>query len=153
MTEKQFNQLQIGDKVMNNTLTGETTVVDINRQDGTINTGGPWRKFNGVHLADPTKPQNYTVLEPVTHVTLSIIMLRRYSLLEAVLVQTILRAGTEGFIGTNETLCDATQLCRSLSTFNTIISRLIREGIIMRENLAGKASRYTINLDKAKQYL
>lgn len=153
MTTKQFNELHIGDMVMNNALTKEVPVLDINRKLGSINTGGSWRRYKNVKLAGMPVPEHFTCLEPVTHVTLSMNMLKRYSLLDAIIISTIRRAGPEGYIGTNETLCEHTQLCRSISTFNTIISRLTHEGIVIRENLAKKASRYTIDAEKAEPYL
>ena len=56
MTEKQFNELRIGDKVMNGSLTGEVVVLDIDRNKATINTGGTWRSAKNVRLAGILTP-------------------------------------------------------------------------------------------------
>ena len=152
MTEKQFESLKVGDKVMNNALTKEVPVIDINRQKGIINTGGAWRRFKNVKLAGIPVPDHFTRLEPLTHITLPVKMLKRYPLLDTVILHTILRAGPDGFVGTNETLCDATQLCRSAGTFNVIIMRLVREGLVIRENLAKKVTRFLVDEERAKDF-
>ena len=153
MTEKQFNQLKVGDIVMNNALTKQVQVLDICRNRGLINTGGAWRKYKGVYLARGPLPEHFTRLEPVTHFNLSIKALKRYSLLEVIIIHTIHRAGPKGFIGNNETLREATQMNNSIATINLLMSHLTRDGIVIRECLAGKASRFTINEELAKEYL
>ena len=153
MTEKQFRELKVGDTVMNNGLTNEVQVKDICRARGLINTGGAWRQYKNVCLKKATLPEHFTRLEPVTHFNLSVKALKRYTLLEVVIINTIHRAGPEGFIGSYETLRDATQMGNSIGTVNLVMSHLIRDGIVVRECLANKASILTINEELAKDYL
>lgn len=153
MTAKQFQQLKVGDIVMNSALTKEVKVLDISRSKGLINTGGAWRRFKGVCLAGIPKPENFTRLEPVTHVTLSIKALKRFSLVEVLLVDAIRRAGPNGFLGNNETLLRATQMDKSIHTANVLLNRLVRDGIVIRENLANKATLFFVDEEKAKDYL
>ena len=138
---------------MNHGLTKEVQVLDICRQRGLINTGGAWRKYRSVCLTRVALPEHFTRLEPVTHFNLSVKALKRYSLLEVILINTIHRAGPSGFIGSNETLRDATQMQHSIATINLLMSRLTRDGIIIRDCLANKASVFTINEELAKDYL
>ena len=152
MTEKQFNQLRVGDMVMNRTLTKEVPVIDINRKNGLINTGGSWRRHKDVRMAGVTVEEP-TVLAPVTHITFSVKSLKRYPILDMVILKTILRAGPGGFIGTSASLCEATQICKSQSVFKKIIFIMDRDKIIVREPLPLKLTRFTVNMDKAKDYL
>lgn len=153
MTEKQFEQLKIGDKVMNSSLTKVVTVQDINRPKGLVNTGGAWRKYRGISMSDRPVLSTFTRLEPVTQITLPVKMLKRYPLIDVVTIETIRRAGTEGFIGTNETLRNATQICTAgISMFTLVILRLSRDGLITRERLAHSTTRFMVNEEKLKQY-
>lgn len=153
MTEKQFNELRIGDKVMNGSLTGEVVVLDIDRNNATINTGGTWRSAKNVRLAGILTPDHFTKLEKLTHITLPIKAVLKYPLLDIAIIQTIHRAGPEGFIGTNDTLFDAIQVCRSISTFNPTISRLLREGRVRRECLPGKVTKWFVSDEVAQEYI
>ena len=152
MTEKQFAELKVGDMVMNNTLTKQVEVLDINRPRGLVNTGGAWRNRKNVRLPGLPMPDHFTKLEPATHFNISIKMLKRFTTLECIILHTIMRAGPDGFIGTNETLCEATQLCRSFCTFTVLISRLSREGFVTRDCLDKKVSRFMIDEEKFKEY-
>lgn len=153
MTEKQFNELRIGDKVMNGSLTGEVVVLDIDRNNATINTGGTWRLAKNVRLAGILTPDHFTKLDKLTHITLPIKAVLKYPLLDIAIIQTIHRAGPEGFIGTNDTLFDAIQVCRSIGTFNPTISRLMREGVIRRECLPGKVTKWFVSDEVAQEYI
>lgn len=153
MTEKQFNELRIGDKVMNGSLTGEVVVLDIDRNNATINTGGTWRLAKNVRLAGILTPDHFTKLDKLTHITLPIKAVLKYPLLDIAIIQTIHRAGPEGFIGTNDTLFDAIQVCRSIGTFNPTISRLMREGVIRRECLPGKVTKWFVDDEVAQEYI
>lgn len=153
MTEKQFNSLKIGDKVMDASLTKEKVVTDIDREAGRLNTGGTWRKYKHVRLAGIPAPEHFTRLEPITHITLPIKALMRHPLVEIAIVQTILRAGPEGFVGTNDTLFEAVQVCTSNSTFSPTVGRMCREGILLREPLEGRVTRYFVNPAVLKEYM
>lgn len=153
MTEKQFNELRIGDKVMNGSLTGEVVVLDIDRNNATINTGGTWRLAKNVRLAGILTPDHFTKLDKLTHITLPIKAVLKYPLLDIAIIQTIHRAGPEGFIGTNDTLFDAIQVCRSISTFNPTISRLLREARVRRECLPGKVTKWFVDDEVAQEYI
>ena len=164
MTEKQFNELRIGDKVMNGSLTGEVVVLDIDRNNATINTGGTWRLAKNVRLAgiltpdhftklDKLTPDHFTKLDKLTHITLPIKAVLKYPLLDIAIIQTIHRAGPEGFIGTNDTLFDAIQVCRSICTFKPTISRLLREGRVRRECLPGKVTKWFVSDEVAQEYI
>lgn len=154
MTLKQFNTLQIGDMVMNSNRTAEIPVSDINRNRGLICTGGSWRNYIAVRLPRTKElPVNFTVLEPVTHITFSVKMINRFALAEAAIILTVLRAGDDGFVGTNETLCAAAQVCVSAASANIIIPRLCKEGILRREPLAHSATRYHLNRQLIEEYL
>ena len=152
MTEKQFADLKVGDMVMNNALTKQVEVLDINRKREMINTGGAWRLRKNVRLPGPPPPDHFTKLEPATHFNISVKMLKRFTTLECIILHTIMRAGPDGFVGTNETLCEATQLCRSFSTFTVLISRLVREGFVVRDCLARKVTRFTLNETEFQNY-
>jgi S1-C subfamily serine protease len=128
-------------------------VTDIDREAGRLNTGGTWRKYKHVRLAGIPAPEHFTRLEPITHITLPIKAVLKYPLLDIAIIQTIHRAGPEGFIGTNDTLFDAIQVCRSISTFNPTISRLLREARVRRECLPGKVTKWFVDDEVAQEYI
>ena len=153
MTIKSFAELKIGDKVLNGNYTKEVTVTDINREKGMILAGGVWRKFTGVRFTEKDTQMPLTQLEPVTEMTFTVRMLKRFSIAEAAILQTIHRAGPKGYIGNNERLCRDAQIINTSSTYNLLISRLCRDGYIHRHNLAGRLSQFTLVSDKVKQYI
>lgn len=152
MTEKQFNDLRVGMKVMDRTLTKEIRVIDISRSRGTINTGGTWRRYKEVRLAGLDEEQ-LTSLPPVTHYTFPIKALKRYPILDMVIVQTILRAGPDGFVGTVAHLEQATQMGSSPTSFCKIVNAMIRSGLIIREGLPRRVFRFQVDKEKAKDFL
>lgn len=154
MTSNQFNNLKIGDIVMNANCTAEVSVMDINRNRGLVNTGGAWRRYTTIRFASSKKlSDDFTQLPPVTHMTFSVKMLNKFMVSEAAIIHTIIRAGEDGFVGNNETLCEASQICTSTCSANVIIPRLCREGLITREHMAHSMTRFRINMDAVKEYL
>ena len=141
MTTNQFNNLKIGDIVMNANCTAEVAVMDINRNRGLVNTGGAWRKYTTIRFPKET------------HMTFSVKMINRFSLAESAIIHTVLRAGEDGFVGTNESLCEASQICASTSSANVVIPRLCRERIITRDNLANKVTRFRLNMEEVEEYI
>ena len=152
MTEKQFNELHVGSMVMNRQLTKDVPVIDINRKAGLINTGGSWRRYKDVRMTGVTVEEP-TILQPISHFTFAVKSLKRYPILDMVILKTILRAGPGGFIGTSASLCEATLICGSQSAFKKIIFIMDRDKIINRDPLPNKLTRFTVNMDKAKDYL
>ena len=154
MTTNQFNNLKIGDIVMNANCTAEVAVMDINRNRGLVNTGGAWRKYTTIRFPKEKElPSEFTRLPKVTHMTFSVKMINRFSLAESAIIHTVLRAGESGFVGTYESLCEASRICASTSSANVVIPRLCRERIITRDNLANKVTRFRLNMEEVEEYL
>lgn len=154
MTLNQFNNLKIGDIVMNANCTAEVAVMDINRNRGLVNTGGAWRKYTTIRFPKEKElPSEFTRLPKVTHMTFSVKMINKFSLVESAIIHTILRAGEDGFVGTNESLCEASQICASTCSANIVIPRLCKARIITRDNLAYRVTRFRINMNAVEEYL
>lgn len=153
MTKEQFESLNIGDMVLGTQGGKELRVTDICRTRGLICTGGTWRKRSAVAVPDNWDDKFRTRLEPVYRYSFSVKMLRRFGLVISATILTLKRAGKDGFVGSNENLCDALQIGVPRSTFYAFYKRMCAENIITVEKTSTSLKRYRLNEDAVKDYL
>lgn len=152
MTKEQFETLRIGDLVLG-TKKKEVRVTDICRTRGLICTGGIWRKRADVALPERQKEKLRTKLAPIHHYTFSVKLLQKYGLVISATILTLKRCGSEGFVGSNENLCESLQLGVPKSTFYAFYKRMCKENIIIVERTSTNICRYSLNEEAVKEFL
>lgn len=153
MTKEQFESLKIGDIVLSASSGKQLRVTDICRNRGLLCTGGTWRKRSAVSVPEDWQDKYRTSLPPVREYTFSTKMLQRFGLVVSATILTLRRAGEEGFIGSNENLCDALQIGIPHSTFYAFYKRMVSDKVIVVERTPTRLNRYRLNEETVNKYL
>lgn len=151
MTKEQFMKLKIGDRVLSSDGSSILPVTDLHRDKGLVSTGGRWMKFRGVALAyeQGCKP---TTIDPPTHITFSVAMLKELGLIGSAIVHAIRRAGPEGFVGSNEALVRAAGFADVRGSYGFLVRPLVDKNVVRRELIARTVTRFTLVEENLTKY-
>lgn len=148
MTAEEFRNLRIGDSVIH-TKEGFVKVIDINRSNGRLTTGGTWRHYRDVRL--PVPEYELTPVVKKDSLTFPVRMLQVYGLLQSCILMAVREAGEDGFVGTIESLVESCQVFKSTGSTRQTILGLVHIGLIERTKLDINVYRFKLT-PKAFQF-
>lgn len=149
MTEEQFNNLRIGDEVLQYRTQRVVKVIDIDRPNKKLQTGTCWRRSKEIQLPPPEF--ELTPEERLETLTFPVKMLTKYGLLQSCVILSLQRAGKDGFVGTMESLAKSAQVYTTANSCRGIINLLVRSGAVTRERLTSFVYRFKLT-DEALDY-
>lgn len=156
MKNWQFHQLKVGDIVFSSDFSRPAQVTDIHKTKGLICTEGQWKNYKSLHIYTDTHwPDSFTRMPKATHFYFSVPMLQRFTLKQAIFIQSIRRLGQEGFTGNIYTLCQFLPIYNTPHQVLSVIGFLERKAVLIRKELGDteKAFHLTIDEEKMKEYL
>lgn len=156
MKNWQFHQLKVGDIVFSSDFSRPAQVTDIHKTKGLICTEGQWKNYKSLHIYTDTHwPDSFTRMPKATHFYFSVPMLQRFTLKQAIFIQSIRRLGQEGFTGNTYTLCQFLPIYNTPHQVLSVIGFLERKAVLIRKELGDteKAFHLTIDEEKIKEYL